>query len=1190
VTALDPLGVPLSGTQLVEASAGTGKTHTITTLYLRLLLERRLKLEEILVVTFTNAATAELKDRVRARIRAALLTFEGRNESDPELSELARRSNDRPRDAGLLRAALRSFDEATVFTIHGFCQKVLAEHAFESGAPFDQELVAEQLPLLLEVVQDFWARELAEASDAEMQCVFGNRGLSSLLSLARTALDWPDTPVLPAAQSASTASAVAEFLSCRARLRELWPAARAEVERLVSGAKLNRRSYGPDQIGEALGAVDALCARSDASIEGFTKGCERLRASALASALTKHGSLPEHGLFRLMDELAIRHQRARSELDRWWLQLSQRLVCFVREEMPRRKADRGIQSFDDLLRQLARALDDARGRELASRLRARYAAALVDEFQDTDPVQFAIFRSVFGGRNGTLFLIGDPKQAIYAFRGADVFAYLAAARDTRVQAWTLDTNYRSDPELVGAINTLFARPEQPFLLPEIQYRPVRARPDARARLGFPGARRAPLEVSFVPSELAGRASALTKGWGDAHLHKLVAAHISRLLASGAKIDDRAIESGDVAVLTRTNDQARRIQLELRALRIPSVMHGDASVLDSPEASELARVLAVLADPHDARAARSALATALLGLDAAQIDDLRQDEAGWERWVDGLACWHLLWVRQGFVQAFRRLMRDTRMPSRLLSLVDGDRRLTNVLHLVELLHQAALERRLGMAGLLQWFDDVRSDRNKREGIAAEAQQVRLERDDRAVQLTTMHRSKGLEYPVVYCPYLWAEGGLLKSDRRVLRYHDPDDGLRLKIDLRRASDKPAELALAEREARSESLRLAYVALTRAKQRSVVVWGAFRQTSSPLAHLLGAPASDEDSVRARLEQLRAESNGTIEIRELEAGAGSELEASPEPARSLAARSFSRKLFRCWRSSSFSALASAEEALSIPAVLGRDLDEQPPEPEPEPRSEADELVTLHAFPRGARAGDLVHHLLEHLDFAAERRAIDELVASALDRWGFEPRWREPLTNAVSHVVATRLSPSSTAPRLCDVARAHRLSELEFTFPVAPRGRPITAADLAAVLEQHRPRQIAADYPGRVARLGFEPLTGFLRGFIDLVFEHAGTFFVVDYKSNHLGARPDDYRPERIAEAMGRHHYHLQYLLYAVAVHRYLGARLAGYDFERHFAGVAYLFVRGMHPSSGCERGIFWLRPSRALIEGLSSALGGER
>jgi exodeoxyribonuclease V beta subunit len=1185
---LDPLSVPLTGTQLVEASAGTGKTHTITTLYVRLLLERRLRVEQILVVTFTNAATAELKDRVRARVRAALLAFEGRVESDPELAELARRSTSRERDAGLLRAALRSLDEAAVFTIHGFCQRVLAEHAFESATGFDQELVAEELPLLLEVVQDFWTRELLDASQAEVQCVIDSGGLASLLSLARVALDWPDTPVLPEAGPVSTAGAVGDFLACRARLRALWPAARAEVERLLNGALLHRGRYAPAQIEEALAGVDALCARADASLEGLGSACERLRASALVRAKTRRGSVPEHELFQLMDQLAACRGRAESELERWWLELSQRLVGFVRAEMPRRKAERRVQSFDDLLRQLARALADPRGRELARRLGERYAAALVDEFQDTDPVQFAIFRRVFAANDGTLFLIGDPKQAIYAFRGADVFAYLEAARDPRVRAWTLGTNFRSDPALVGAINALFGRPTQPFLLPEIQYRPVRARPDARARMSFPDGARAPLEISFVPRALAGRAASLSKSWGEAHLHRHVAAHVSRLLASGAQIDGRAIEPGDVAVLTRTNDQARRIQLELRALRIPSVLHGDASVLDAPEAGELACVLAALADPSDAAAARSALATSLLGFDAEQIDRLRQDEAGWENWVDGLSRWHALWARQGFIQAFRRLMRDTRVPSRLLSLVDGDRRLTNVLHLVELLHQAALERRLGMAGLLQWFDDVRADRTRREGIASEAQQVRLERDERAVQLTSMHRSKGLEYPVVYCPYLWWDGGLFKGDQRVLRYHDPDDALRLKIDLRKPSEKSAALAQAEDEARSESLRLAYVALTRAKQRSVVMWGAFRQTSSPLAHLLDAEAPDEESLRAELERLSSESGGTIELCDLDAGPGIELAAASD-ARLLAARRFSRRLARCWRSSSFSALAAAEESLSVPAVLGRDLDEQAPEPAPAVRREADELVALHAFPRGARAGDLVHHVLEHLDFQAEPLAIDELVASSLERWGFEPRWREPLASAVSDVLATPLFSSAAAPRLCDVPRARRLSELEFTFPVSPRGRPLVAADLASVLERNRPSEIAADYPARVSRLGFEPLTGFLRGFIDLVFEHDGRFFIADYKSNHLGPRPEDYRIERISEAMGRHHYHLQYLLYAVAVHRYLRSRLPGYDFDRDFGGVAYLFVRGMHPRSAAERGIFSLRPSRALIEGLSNALGGE-
>lgn len=1205
---LDPLGVPLSGTQLVEASAGTGKTHTLTTLYLRLLLERRLRPEQILVVTFTNAATAELKDRIRARLRAAVLAFEGKASAEPELARLRERSADRRADAALLREALRGMDEAAVFTIHGFCQRVLAEHAFESGVPFDLELISEQQPLLLEVVQDFWTGELEPCSDAEIHHLLdAGGGFSGMLSLASVALRWPDTPVVPEPEPVRAAPALAEYLALRQRVAWAWPECRAEVERRLARAPLHRSYYGPEALGRMLAAVDALCARTDGSLVGYGNDCARLTSRSLARWTGRNQQPPAHPLFELMDLLDAAHGRAARALEQWLLGLRQRLVSFVRSEMPARKAERRVQSFDDLLHQLAGALAAPTGAELRRRLRERHAVALVDEFQDTDPVQYRIFRSVFGGSDSTLFLIGDPKQAIYSFRGADVFAYLAAARDAGDRAWTLGTNWRSDPALVAATNTLFSRSSAPFVLPEIAYHAVQARPGASDQALVASEPRAPLEIAFISRVLTGSSKPIPKHWGEANLPRLVAAHVSRLLGSGARLDGRPVAPGDVAILTRTNQQARDVQLELRSLSIPSVMHGDASVLDSDEARELARVLDALVEPTHAAAVRAALATTLLGLSAEEIDRLRDDESAWERWMDGFSRWHATWQRQGFVQAFRLLMREERMASRLLALVDGDRRLTNVLHLVELLHQEASRRRLGMAGVLSWFSDVRFDRRKREALASDAQQIRLERDDRAVQLTTMHRSKGLEYPIVYCPFLWSEGGLSPGDKRLLRYHDPDDELRFKIDMGPTRDKEAAIELAELEARSESMRLAYVALTRARHRTVVFWGAFRQSSSPLARLLHPPelggderaagqrlaAFDDRRLRADLGRLLQASAETIEVSEVDGAPGVVYRHAPRDIAELRARSLSRELGRVWRASSFSALAATGADLSVPAAEGHDRDERSAEALP-PRVEHDAArrVTLHAFPRGARAGDLVHSVLEHLDFAADTAAIEQAARAALDRQGFDvERWCELLAQGIREVLETPLWSGSDAPRLRDVPAARRLSELQFVLPVHEGGAGgLTGADLARVIERQRPESIDREYIARLARLGFEPLAGYLRGFIDLVFEHGGRFYVADYKSNHLGVHPEDYRGERIAEAMAHHNYHLQYLIYSVAVHRHLGARLPGYDFDRHFGGAVYLFLRGMHPESGPGRGVFFTRPSRRLIEELSEALGGAR
>jgi exodeoxyribonuclease V beta subunit len=1181
VTPLDPLAVPLGGTQLIEASAGTGKTHTLTTLYVRLLVERRLEPSKILVVTFTNAATAELKDRIRRRVRDALLAFEGRG-GDPELEELSRRSTDRKADAQHLREMLGRLDEAAVLTIHGFCQRVLVEHAFESGAAFDLDLCTFDLPLLLEVAADFWSRELSGASHAEVRYLLRSQGFSGLVSLARLATQWPETPIGPAARGLLTGPAVAAFVDAREQLRDSWESSQTEVERLLRSAGLYKKVSSPEALEKTRRALGQLLSRRDESIDDFTSEVAALASSALARSTRKGHAPPAHPFFDRVEELCLAHAQAAEALGDWLLGLQQRLVASVRRELPRLKDEQGVLTFDDLLHQVDRALHSGSAAQLAARLRERHAVALVDEFQDTDPVQYRIFHRIFGAPGGALFLIGDPKQAIYAFRGADLFAYLEAARSADCSPHSLGTNWRSDPTLVTAVNTLFGRVERPFLLDDIAYHPIRPRPGAEDRAP------AGCEFVFVPRTLARAGERITKGWGEAELPALVAAHVSRLLASDLTIEGRRVGPGDLAILTRSNRQAREVQLALRALSIPTVMHGDSSVLDAPEASELARVLDALAEPANAASVRAALATPLVGLSAEAIDRLREDEAEWEAWMDGFSRWHATWDRQGFIQAFRRLIREKRVASRLLSLVDGDRRLTNLLHLAEILHQEASRRRLGIPGLLAWFSEVRFDQTKRDGIASEAQQIRLERDDRAVQLTTMHRSKGLEYPIVYCPYLWTEGSLFSEDKRLCRYHDPESGYRLKIDIGNKESKAQALELAEREARSESLRLAYVALTRARHKAIVFWGAFRQTTSPLTYLLhpGDPGRKDADLLADLARLSDAAPGAFEIREVDPGPGVPYSPPGASPVTLTARKFSRRLGRAWRSSSFSALAAHAEALSLPAVLGRDVDEAIGEALAS-ETTSEQPVALDLFPRGARAGDLLHFVLENLDFSAEPPEIEPEVARALDRHGFDPKWREPLGSAIFEILRTPLRPGL---RLCDVPAARRLSELEFVFPVArPDGsRGVTASQIAELLERHPDPAIPASTIERVARLGFEPLAGFLRGFIDLVFEANGQFLIADYKSNHLGSRSIDYRAERMALEMERHHYTLQYLIYTVAVHRYLAHRLPGYDYDRSFAGVLYLFLRGMSPATGPERGIFFARPPRALIEALSGLLGG--
>ncbi len=1214
--ALDPMAVPLVGTTLIEASAGTGKTHAIATLFVRLLLEQRLAVDEILVVTFTEAAAAELRDRVRSRVRAALDAVLDRGSADPDLERLfAGRVAQRQEDLLRLVTALRSFDLAPISTIHGFCQRVLQHNAFETGVPLSSELVVDETPLVDTVVRDFWAQQLYDADPRFVIHLQQAKVVPSrLLRLARLAASRPDLPLVPARTSVDDDPDASAFVSAYREVRALWHREGAAVQALLLGTKvLHRTHYDPEQMPAWFSAMDAFLRAPDPGALLQFGGLARFSADTLAARTNaegkRRGLTPKHEFFDACAEL----ERARAPLvrnyDQRMLAFKTELARFVRRELPKRKRAAGLQSFDDLLLSLDSALRSKSGKRLAEQIRRRHRAALIDEFQDTDPIQYRIFRTLFGARDRTLLLIGDPKQAIYGFRGADVFAYLEAARTTGKRRITMRHNWRSDPALLVAIDRLFGI-EHPFLLEEITLPPVLPRPGAKPRLFADGAPLPALSFAMLSrtgAELKGRH--LLKEWAEAVIPERIADDIAALLARGATIDEgeraRPVHAGDIAVLTRKNAQALLVQQALRRRGIPSVVYGDSTVFETREAGELARVLSAAAEPTHVGLLRSALATELVGVAADQLVRLDEDDASWEHWVECFRKLHELWTMRGFISAFRALLQITGAQARLLAQNDGERRMTNLLHLAELLHAESSNAHLGPAGLLRWLDEQRRLKNP----MVEAFKLRLERDERAVQLVTIHRSKGLEYPIVYVPYAWDGEDLRNDDKAELLYHDPEAGLSTVLDVRRADDPAKQTALghARREHDAEALRLLYVAVTRARHRCVVVWAAStRAYLSGLGRLLWSPLPTSrihDASDAEMfEHIRERGQGAWTIDWLSpdplASTGAPA-PEPGPATTLAHRRPRAAIDRLWRTSSFSHMASAQ-ALAGPLFVDftdvRAHDEAlvPDELAPwsAPRPASGPAVPLATFPRGVRAGNFFHDLLEHLEFDAEpelhhARAVETLRAHGYDG----AQWSSVVDDALAAILATPLSPTA-APglELRRIARRVRLDELEFILPVAGADTALGRRAIAQVLREH-PEGLPVGYAERVAQLGFLPLRGFLKGFIDMVFVHEGRWYLVDYKTNHLGDLPDDYRHDQLAVAMADDHYVLQYHLYLVALVRFLALRQPGFDYERDFGGVMYLFLRGMSPSHG-DVGIWRERPPKARIDALSrlfSRTGGE-
>ena len=1181
---MDALKTPLQGLNLVEASAGTGKTHTLTTLYLRLVLERELEPGAILVMTYTKAATAELKQRIRDRLSAlrhGLLTGEFK---DKAMAGLAAAQPDRERALHLLELALAGFDQASIFTIHGFCQRVLTEQAFETGQAFQTELVPDQLPRLQEVVDDFWRREMNRLPALFLQ-TFRRQipGPEQLLSQIRFALGKPYLEVRAAPWPDDLDSLESEALKARDELYDLWLNNAEEIQSLLSDTrKLKGNAYRPDWVsGWCLGMRDWLQA---SPYERPYDRADRFTSERIEKAVKKGQQAPQHPLFERVEGYLRLVQTCTEAFDQAWSALLARCYDYIASELPRRQTEAGEWSYDDLLLQLHRALNSAAGKPLAALLRGRYPAALVDEFQDTDPVQYDILHAIYGGSDRPLFLVGDPKQAIYSFRGADLFAYLRARSELVTDCHRLDTNWRSSPLMIQAVNTLFQRPARPFWYSQIDFQPVAPAARERPILKVTGDEGPPLRIWQLPFDEETSIETIRQAVAES-----TADEIARLIALGAKeqaeLDGRSLAGGDIAVLVRTHDQGERIAQSLRSRGVSSVRTSPQSVFWSREAESLERLLLALLEPQRGGPLRAALATPLLGWDAGGLDELNRDDRQLGRITSRFFDYHRLWREQGFIVMFRRLLIREGIEKRLLDFVDGERRVTNLLHLSELLYQQESEAGAGMEALVKWLS-----RQRQESQPDENRLLRLESDSQLVRIDTLHGSKGLEYGIVFCPYLW-DGGTRRTSDEPYLFHDPDRDYRAVLEL--GSERfGADRAREQEEALAESLRLLYVALTRSRHRCYLPWGSVKGSeSSALAWLLHSEAGSEESadeaglktlarldearLNSEMERLAAASAGSVAWEPMPADGGHPQQELSIPPQLGPARRFRGSIPAQQRIASFSSIVSghSEDLPDYDAQSSLQATQEP----------LTEGFDIHGFPRGSGAGRCLHAILERVDFQElTDPAVMPLIEEQLRLHAIEPRWSPVVMELLCRLVATPLDADGLT--LDQVARDKRLDEMEFHFPV----HGMDPGQIQQLGERHGFSPHATLTQG-LGAVGSERLDGFIKGFIDLTFEWQGRYYLADYKSNWLGQGAESYHPQALQGAMLEHGYPLQYALYTLALHRHLRRRIEGYDYDRHMGGVYYLFLRGMGPESGPDRGVVAERPTASFIEALDRLVAGE-
>ena len=1200
---LNLIRMPLEGTSLIEASAGTGKTYTIANLYLRLILEKALAVQKILVVTFTEAATKELRDRIRRNLNVALQELNrpgsGGDETVARIVSTAAAHKSVLNTANQLQRALVCFDEAAIFTIHGFCKRVLDENAFESGILFELELVTDQRRLVQEITDDFWRRHFAGASYF-INALASKHGLSygRFTTLARQLANNPTLTIIPAEVSVSPE----DMLRRHTELKRAWRASQGEVTAILqsehSGFSKAGHPFYRGRLDDWLIKLESAC--SDAPAPDDLTSIAMFATDHLTGRLKKNFKLPPHRFFDLCQAYCAAEKE-------FVVGIQQAYAAYLKAELSRRKQAANIQFFDDLLANVHSALQTEGDSQLARAIRTKFDAALIDEFQDTDPIQYDIFRSLFAREDKSLFLIGDPKQSIYGFRGADIFAYIRAAGDIPDQRkYTLNENWRSESQFVDAANCFFGQVENPFVLGNtIVYTPVQAAAQSlgnRFPLAVPHDPPGNLVLWFINRENSqATGTAPNKDQARRTAAQAVVHEISRLLTKAergeATLGDRPIRPSDCAVLVTRNADAQLLKDQLAEANIPAVTTRAENIFKTGQAREIEQVLAAVAAPSDLIKLRTALATELLGCPAEIILASVEDESPgneMERHLDRFAAYNELWQMHGFIRMFRKLLQAYDVAGRLLRHPHGERELTNILHLTELIHTAAFENNLGPNGVLNWIKAQRNTQDENEEL-----ELRLERDDAAVQILTVFRSKGLQYPIVFCPFMWqAEAASRSAD---IVFHADNN---LYLDIGTEQRLLAHQARALQERLAELVRLLYVALTRTQNRCYLTFGRIGTATgldyvlaggaNPTADIYGRLKSilkdlDEETLHAKVSRSSASCSDHIRVSEPRLAAPEHYKPSAADQRpALTCRVFERdgSWANDWMIASFSRLVAEKFGRRAPNPAHQlKADEFTAEPTDQQLAPVD---TFFAFPGGTLTGSCIHNIFETINFSRPESSSNRLIIDRLlKKFGLAEAGRsrgDMVQRMLISVLRAPLLKDAPDFTLEQIPPEQRIPEMEFFYPV----KRFTPSSLLAVLTEFAdtPTADLPDFRKKIGQLDFKPVRGFMRGFIDLVFKFEEKYYLLDWKTNHLGNTFADYAVSHLTRNMGAAYYNLQYYIYTVALHKYLASRLADYTYDTHFGGVFYLFIRGIHPDYPGS-GIFFDRPPADLVDALVNLFG---
>ena len=1167
------------GINLVEASAGTGKTYAIAMLVLRAVVELAVPVDKVLVVTFTKAATEELRSRIRTRLAEArnLLAGSPPAHGKPDETLLAWVSTIRDRQAAfnLLQLALADIDRAGIFTIHGFCQRMLVEQALESGQLFEVELLTDIDHVRTEVADDYWRTRIYNLAPLPCSLVMQSYNTPEKLLASVIQACKENCQIEPVA--GSLAETGARLDAVMAGLKSWWQMySRQLFDNFQAGIEAGffKGDFCSDFAGWYLALGDFFAGKSHV----MPKNIERLSRQYLVDELNGNKLRGEKkqiylDAWILPEELVEELLAAAKE---FLLTLRVQLAEKLRAEVAHRLEVQGAMGFDDLILRLSRALRGDRGQDLKILLGARYAVALIDEFQDTDSAQWHIFSSIFSSPGHYLYLIGDPKQAIYKFRGADIHSYFQA-KNSAANLLTLEKNYRSHPCLIAEVNRLFCSRRQPFYFPEttLGYRPVVAGKDKKdASLTRAGESLAGMVYCTLPFAEGSKDGRWASGKATEWLRKFTVAEVGRLLDRTVPVilqtgDERFLAPHDIAVLVRSHKQAEDYRHALADAGIPAVVGSRESVFQTIECHELLLLLQAIASPGEIVKLKTALAVSWFGFTGNFLYELWRDEERLSAFHRRFICYSQLWLEQGFLVMMSRLLVAEQVFVTLAAGKMAERVIANIQHLLELVQEQESEENLGIGEVLQWLlKMIHSDRG------GENTELLLESDEEAVRIVTMHGAKGLEFPVVFCPFLWYRSSRLKAEKHQVSCHDKKH--HLVVDLGSSLfDERRNLAADEEMA--EDLRLLYVALTRAKIRCYTMWADVKSFlsvadsfQSSLGYLLfpdGPMAYREQ--QAKLQNL-VENNQVLLVQAIENDAPPASPARPGYKAFHPLVPSGRSLYTDWQMSSFSALAMQSEYDQEMELSPTDHPERMDYP-----GSLKQPVPVPGLPAGPGFGNVIHDLLQDQSFSAiaGENMKSELLRQSCCRYGMNV---DPVLAAelLKTVVTTPLFAEKTDQQfsLAMLEERNCLKEMAFSHRL---NRLATDRINAALANEPT-----------VVPLSHKVMRGYLTGFVDLVCQYREKFYVIDYKTNFLGETLADYESDNLLTAMQSHNYGLQYWIYTLVLHRHLENILADYSYQKHFGGVMYLFVRGMNPGIPGS-GVFSTVPDYETLMALDRATG---